>query len=227
MWPFKDKPLVEQNVLLGLGQDHPNTPDYIELSVQKKHLLFVGDEMMSTCRQASMLAKPLATKKYVAYTNRAFIMLIAHKGKLTYPVILPSMAAELPDSRFKMRDHTIVKGEVYEVETHLLVQLDNWKENGTAFNREQVYLDIPYRERYEESQVSRRRGVGFTSIQQENTYHVLGEWKHEHTKPAWMYVGNADHFQYYPDKELRPFRPKVPADNNKKPFYYYREDAKY
>lgn len=192
-----------------LGQGHPCTPDWYQLEFQKYCLLFVADEMMTGHRHHMMVSNDHGFKHSTCYTSTKFIPFKKLLGKATYPVILP------PNNLPNMRriEPGILKGELYIIRPQQILELDNYKNNGTVFHRQRVYLDIPY------------RPVSIERRDKQNIK-IIGMWEHWRTQDAWMYVADPerfywDNYKFDPDR-FAPLKMIIPADKNLEPFYHYR-----
>ena len=173
----------------------------------------MADELMTGHRGHDLLENDdVLTDKCVAYTHRKFSMFRKNLGKASYPIILPP--TEDHPGTIARAELAPVRGEVYFVKPYQMIELDNYKNNGVVFNRERVFLDIPYRE------VELRDGE-----------RILGEWKHHKSMSAWMYIANPEYFfwnNYIENDSFSPLKLKIPADRNLSPFYYYtaKDDLK-
>lgn len=119
MWPF-DRRKKQREFIQSLGNNHPFTPDMVELEQASHRLLFVCDDMMVPHQNHKRI------KEHSAKVSRGFTQLRFdfRVGRYTGKA-LPFIAA----------DGLRVKGEIHAVESHHFDALDRYYGNGVKFVR--------------------------------------------------------------------------------------------
>jgi AIG2-like family. len=144
-----------------------HTPDLVKLEQRTQHLVFVYDQF----QRKHYANKCLDNSKFecIGFTLNLFQLWRKNLGKVSYPIALRGGDPDVPD--FYGIQKLRIRGELWNVSTPELIELDNIKANGLHYVREKVRLLIPYR------RMVYRRG-NLTAIETHTT-----------AVRAWMYVG--------------------------------------
>lgn len=155
------------------------TPDANLLGQYASHFLFVYDRLMEGRDDFNILGDftdPIAT----GFTEKLFCTWKKNIGVLSFPIALetdkkadiPSWAdVEVNRGWFKNAPPAIVKGQVFNLPTERIYELDKHYRNVQQYIRKRVLIQIPFR--YEPNA--------------SNDYICRLH--------AWMYVGNSDHWE--------------------------------
>lgn len=178
MWPFKKKyPYPDAAWADRVCNLHPRTPDHAELAEKSLHPLFVYD----TLKEDQINHRVLEGAEIMGpgFTQQKFTMRVKNVGKFSQPIVSEGDDGRLPKLR--------VFGEVIKVPWRKFYELDNFKENGVQFIRQQVEVILPYKKIF-----IKDRGIA------ENLFHIpKSEIPYRgvfHVK-AFIYVGVSEYWR--------------------------------
>jgi len=186
------------------------TPDSLDIGNRKVTRMFIYDEMLPG-RHRFDLIDALGTRRATAFTLDKFVLWRTKMGKESYPVPLTGKYTSYPPAT-----PMAVKGEIWDIFSPQVFELDSWKLNGVEFLRQRVYLILPYRDRFKfPMQVGKDMVKTYLSPQKEQIV------------SAEMYVGIPEHWEdMLTDYHLRPVKHYTPGDNTtfnswEDPYYFF------
>lgn len=124
------------------------TPDYLQLSQKKSHLLFIHDDMAQLQPNHVMVQAGVSGFYPLGYgyTSKKYSFITKNLGQKSFPIALDLRdTEELP--LFMAEKHRI-RGEIYAIRAPTFIDLDTHRQNGVQFNRVRVNINIGYRKLY-------------------------------------------------------------------------------
>ena len=125
--------------LMNMLADTANTPDLAKLEQKLEHLLFVPCALKRGEAEHEKLR--VLEYKGFAYTHSKFLF---YKFKDD----LSPFAIRNSDAIYFNAEYAPLSGEVFEVPTEGILELDKLRENGLKFNRRWVKLLVPFKYRF-------------------------------------------------------------------------------